>query len=365
MKIGILTFHRAHNYGAVLQCYALKEVLRNMGHDVYVIDYRQPDIESFYRFHSVISFQNVRSRNLIRFLASLIIAPYRDIRRFILRGKYKRIFNDFQHRRLNLSEKCLESIPEDYDRYVIGSDMLWAYDVESGKYDSFYLGEFMHNPGSKIIGYAISGTPDSFRRLGVEQGFRFLENFDSISIREKTLAEIVRSYSNKEIACCIDPTLLTTKELWMDFMREKWSKKKYVVTYYLRISGKDRQNIDSKIKRFANNNDLEIINIDASNSLTPVDVEEFVSIIGNAQYVVTDSFHGVVFSLIFERPLHAICLYDSHDARYVDILKTIGADELIADISFTPCIPQIDYKALNERINSFKSESLEFLRRSI
>lgn len=365
MKIGILTYHRAYNYGAVLQCYALQEVLKHMGHDVYIIDYRQPEIEAFYKFKSCYSrekWQNKKIPASVKYIVSCII---KDLRNYIFHYRFKTLFESFQKHFFSLTQKTTTSIPCGFDRYFIGSDMLWAYDVATSKFDPFFLGEFIHNKESKIVGYAISGTPDSFHRLGEERHFEFIKNFDYLSVREKALSDIIKEYTGKIISCCIDPTLLTTKELWSNITYQNRRGRKYIVTYYLRVPGESRKGLNGKIRELAKDNNLDIINIDASGSTCPRSVRDFVTLIKDAQYVVTDSFHGVVFSLIFERPFHALRLRDSHDARYVDILKTINAEDLAVDIDYNPFFPCIDYTSLNENIALFRENSISFIRNSL
>lgn len=361
MKIGILTYHRAYNYGAVLQCYALKEVLTRIGHDVYVIDYRQPDIERFYKFKTSFLLVNNKNLSFAKRILNLFLTPIRDLKNIIIHYRFKKVFEGFQKRRLNLTSIYVSDIPDDFDAYIIGSDMLWAYDATTLKFESKYLGQFIRKSESKLIGYAISGTPDSFRKLGDEMCFDFLSNFDAFSVRERSLANIVTAYTGKDVVCCIDPTLLTTKDIWRDFTFTKPRKKKYIVTYYLRLSGVKKNELNAKLTKLATQQGFEIINIEVKGSKMPISVESFVSIIKDAQYIVTDSFHGVVFSLIFGRPLHALKLNDSHDTRYVDILHTIGADDLVVDYNFMPYIPSIDYEKLNITLEQFRKSSMDFL----
>ena len=87
--------------------------------------------------------------------------------------------------------------------------------------------------------------------------------------------------------------------------------------------------------------------------------------IGSADYIITDSFHGMVISMIFERPFHAMTFNDAHDMRYVDILKRIGLDEAIATPDYIPYIPQIDYSQVNKNIESFRQSSLQYLNDSL
>lgn len=156
MRIGILTFHRAHNYGAVLQCYALQEVLKSMGHEVLVIDYRQPFIEAIY---SPFNFHRLKG---------LLLHPrgiYRYVRSISQRLRKRRIYTAFQNKHLRLTKPRQKNIPEDFERYVIGSDQLWGLHCLGGIADDVYLGNFKHKSQSKIMGYAISTNLNSLKAL--------------------------------------------------------------------------------------------------------------------------------------------------------------------------------------------------------
>lgn len=364
MRIGILTFHRAYNYGAVLQCYALKEVLKKMGHDVQVIDYRQPYIEKAYKYHFSFSEERMKEMSIIKVPFYIGLCIYRDIKQYFIIKKKKKVFESFQDRYLDLTVDCKTTIPSDFDRYVIGSDMLWSDECMGHSFDDIYLGKFQHKEDSRIIGYAISGTPNSFEKLGKETEFDFLSNFYSLSVREKTLSNIINNITGKTVPQCIDPTLLTTKDLWSSLVEENIGKRnhKYLVTYFLRRV--DRSVYD-RINNYAKNNGYEVVDIDVSPYAIPISVKKFVSTIANANYIVTDSFHGMVFSMIFERPFHAMTFNDAHDMRYVDILKRIGLDEAIATPDYLPYIPQIDYSQVNKNIESFRQSSLQYLNNSL
>lgn len=362
MKIGILTFHRAHNYGAVLQCYALEETLRSLGHEVYVIDYRQPEIEAEYMFHRSISYHKLITCNLISAFRYLCSCVYNDVRSYRVIKEKVIIFDSFQQKYLNIDSRSKKSVPLDYDVYIIGSDMLWANDCMKGKFDKIYLGQFKRNNKSTVLGYAISGTPASFDLLAEQTNFQFLSNFKAISIREKVLKDIIDSHVGGNIKQCIDPTLLTTKDLWSNIVNKKWSNKKYIVTYFIR---KRNKYIVDSANQLAERHGFEIVDIDVSRYAHPITVEDFVSLIAYAQYVVTDSFHGIVFSMIFERPFQALKLNDAHDARYVDVLKRLGLSKLTITVDSVLKIPAIDYNAVNNEIKEFRQSSLNFLKNNL
>ena len=157
MKLGILTFHGAHNYGAVLQCYALQEVLTKMGHDVYVIDYRQPYINEVYK---IFSFQ-ILKRKMKNLGAVADYVRYNIFRASAIK-KRREHFEEFTSKYLNLTLPCdAESVPVDFDAYIIGSDQVWSQVCTGGDFDDVYFGKFRRNEDSRVIGYAISSNPAS------------------------------------------------------------------------------------------------------------------------------------------------------------------------------------------------------------
>ena len=360
MKIGILTFHRAHNYGAVLQCYALKETLRKMGHDVYVIDYRQPDIEHVYSFPRSLRLDKFIATPFALKLSYIVKHILLDIVRIPNYFHRKGVFQRFRNKYLNLTCK-VSSIPNNFDAYVIGSDMLWADDCMCGHFEKNYMGDFTHKEDSKVVAYAVSGTPKSFQKCADIYNYSFLDNFDAISVREESLAEIVRANCKRNIHVCIDPTLLTGKDTWRPLVNNKWSNRKYILTYYLRVQGEQRINIDKKVYSLAKTLGYEIIDLDINPVSRYLEVEDFVSVIASAQLIVTDSFHGIIFSMIFNRPFNAICLNDSHDARYTDIIKKLGIKETLRSTEDTFFIPNIDYNIVNKNIHDFQLSSINYI----
>ena len=147
MRIGILTFHRAHNYGAVLQCYALQEILKGKGHDVQVIDYHQPWIEDQYDLLS----WNMFKRNTGS-VSQLFKYVKGNLKKWMLAPEKAKNFRDFREQFLNLSLPCMDVMPQGYDCYVIGSDQLWSLHCLGGEQDKMYLGGFDRPAGSRLVG---------------------------------------------------------------------------------------------------------------------------------------------------------------------------------------------------------------------
>ena len=354
MKIGILTFHRAHNYGAVLQCYALQEVLKSMGHDVQVIDYRQPFIEDVYRTFNIRRFCRLalkHQKQALRYLAHISN-----------RITAKHHFESFANQYLSLSKEAdAFHIPCDYDVYVIGSDQVWNSSLTGG-FDRIYWGEFQHKSSSNIIGYAISTSISDLIKLKRSLVKKHISNFDSLSVREESLS----SYLEKEGICkkstiCLDPTLVADKNIWNSIVSNRTENKRYVLIYQAREYEKIPDLLRLKAKCLAEKEDLEIVDL-SSKKYSP---KEFVEFFRYASCVITTSFHGIVFSVIFNRPLYAIALGDGHDDRYTNLLKSLGAESLIVTPEFVPQrIPEIP-AGINDRISALREDSVSFLEESL
>ena len=344
----------------MLQCFALKETIRQMGYDVQVIDYRQPQIENSYRYHYIF---DKKESNGFGALLYLLRQQLANIYHFYLYIRKRYYYTTFQKSYLSLSCRCNRSSIPTYDCYVIGSDMLWDSRCLNGQYDDVYFGDFNRNSTSTIVGYAISGSQVSLSKCVDNQGrLPFINNFNALSIREEILTSFVKKFTNKDIITCIDPTLLADKSIWDQLIKDHWMNKNYIVTYYIRIDKAHQLKINERLKKIAKNEGCEIINIDAHH---PMSINNFVSILKYSRYLVTDSFHGIVFSLIFQRNFSAIKLNDSHDDRYVDLLKKLELEELIVDLDFTPSIPYIDYTRVETLLSVLKQNSFEYLEKNL
>lgn len=356
MKIGILTFHRAHNYGAVLQCYALQETLKRMGHDVQVIDYLQPWIEDFYDlFGWNMLKRNSRSASMLfRYLKG-------SLKKWIFAPEKARNFRAFRDGFLNLSLPCRDVMPQDYDCYIIGSDQLWSLHCLGGEQDRIYLGDFLRPEGSRLVGYAISADMKSV--LASEDILREnVSRFDALSMREREVAEAVSEITGCRCDVCLDPTLLTDASLWNPLLAEV-GKEEYVLMYEVRWNPQTKGKLRKKAEELAVAIGPHCKVIDLTRVNRPV--TEFVSLFRNASHVVTTSFHGIVFSIIFGVPFYAFPLWGGYDIRYIELLKSLGAEDRLVDFDAEMVPLQMDFAPIKERLAFRQAESLAFLEKSL
>lgn len=347
MKIGILTFHRAHNYGAVLQCYALQEVLKGMGHDVEVIDYRQPWIESFYKPFSI-KYSCRRLHSIRSVLGYVCGYPHRKK----VTDKKKLIFESFSQKYLNISkEKYDPDIIGKYDCFVIGSDQLWSLNCIGDRFDKIYFGNIKKKKTAIIMGYAISSNESSIKQVPLE----IIRNFEFLSLREAEYSEYLSKLTTKKIETCVDPTLLLCKDQWNKLCKEN-ENGDYIAVYQVR-SPQGRNVIISKASNLARKYGYNVIDI---NEINP-SVDDFVSIIRNARCVLTSSFHATVFSIIFKTPFYSFLLNDGKDARYENLLRLMKMEDNMIDVSENvETIPCMEYN-LEENLIIITQASRRFL----
>lgn len=360
MKIGVLTFFCAHNYGAVLQCYALLHTLKSLGYEAEVINYKPKYLEDQYRIFNIHRFI---SRNPIKIVKNIL----REILMLKVRiSRYQR-FDDFITRYLCISEQ--KGVVGKYDVYIMGSDQIWNPGF-SGGFDPVYFGCFTFEKGvRKYISYAASmGATDlsdeekDFYRIN-------LQKFDAISVRENHLQSLLQPLSKQVIYSVLDPTFLLSEVVWDSILvRPRCKGKKYVLVYQVR---EDAYTIEAA-ESIASQIGAEVMTVCAAPSrhwdaslIKDASPCEFLGLIKYAMCIVTTSFHGTAFSIIYNKPFYCIRLNDNGDSRVDSLLKDLSLQDRMVDrgerINFQP----IDYGKCNVAIAQKKEESVNFLKKSI
>ena len=318
MKIGILTFHNADNYGAVLQCYALQEHLKKIypNDEVYVIDYRNSLIERSYK---PICLRKSLKQNVTQFLH----LPH------VLKCRTK--FKDFRKKYFNIGRAEFS----DYDIIYYGSDQIWNPEI-TGE-DLMYFGKGFHG---KKIAYGVSDGGE----LTISDEIRTLLNsFDKILCREESLLQRLKNENiSAPVETVCDPVFLLSKDQWKKFARTP-IQKKYILAYMManRIDFNDSA---EKIGKILHKKVVQIVYIKALKKIfykkqkiveciTP---EQFVGYIANSNFVLTTSFHGTAFSILFEKPFYVLS-FERRAERIKDLLKERGLEscfvnEIPADI---------------------------------
>lgn len=317
---GILTLSAAQNYGAVLQAYSLCEYLNKNYSNTEIINFIPKfitDIKGKYSFFAV---DKSNIFNMIRsVLISIIGLPMAVMRTYR--------FDKFRKNYCRYSSESYRDIysGKDYDVYVVGSDQV--FNLRLTKND---INFFLPNIKDKKVSYAASlGVSE----LSLEEAKILKENltlFSELSIREKTGRRLVSELLDREIFQHIDPVFLHTRDEWCKLARERLIKNRYILIYTFR--GFDKAcAFATKIAP-----DCQIVNITHSprkkkgNTLSfrIAGPREFLSLIRFADYVITDSFHGMAFSILFEKKFNVLP-FEGTSSRMEDLLMAIGLDNRI------------------------------------
>ncbi|WP_421918639.1 polysaccharide pyruvyl transferase family protein [Marinifilum sp.] len=354
-KIGILTFHFANNYGAVMQTYALYNCLLELGY--------QPTI-----INRIPNYSNFLLKTLKRRLNKLFISFFSHSFTLFRRENFKSITN------VIASNKKMKDVSHMFDTIIVGSDQIWRMDYTEGLDYNYFL-DFADENVNKIS-YAASFGKDSF--CGSEENKRrvreLLSHFDSVSVREDSAVQICKNVFNIESQHVLDPTLLL--ENYSDIISDKEEKnlEEYIATYFLDSSVhkldvaakmSSRFKIKTKnIYRKSNKNfSLRNISFPLSDYSFPK-VESWLGGIKRSSYVVTDSFHGVIFSILFEKQFVCIGNKERGLSRITSLLKMFELDnrlvlegEKLNEKNFDT----IDYEKTNRILRKKRKESLDFM----
>lgn len=362
-KIGQLTFHASHNYGSVLQAYALSKELQLLGFQTEFINLRP---ESQKQAYKIIRKSDKGIHRLFRYLIYPILAKRaREYERFITRV-------------LPISSKEYSSTEElkkeifNYDVYLCGGDQIWnpvCQDFET----AYYLQFLNEKDCAKKIAYAPSFGRAEFDKKTMKKISNWIEKFDSISVRELSGANLVRRLTNKNIQMVCDPVILLKKSEWEKLAVRPKYKRPYILVYFLENNHGSRSL--TEYLRKITGYDVVIFNEYIRDFIKPyhkaysASPEEFVGLFMNASFVYTNSFHGTAFATIFEKPfISAIAenqesAVNNNDSRKIDYLKKIGLEDRLYTTG-TPTreyLLNIDYSQASKTLYEFRKESLEYL----
>lgn len=364
-KVGIITYHGSHNYGSVLQSYALQTALENYGYTTQIINLRTNEQREMYK---IISKKNNWKYNFIRFL-------------FYIDNKVKyNKFENFISNTLNVTEdefntsSQLKANAPLFDAYITGSDQVWNMNVPH--FDDVYFLTFTPQD-SKKIAYAPSFGTTFFSEEVRTKLAKLIGSIDFLSVREEEGATLINELCNREAKVVADPTLLLTSEDWSKIAVKPKYRRPYILCYFLENNNGDRSYIESLQRKTGY--DVVILNdyirdvIKGYKRQFNAGPLDFVGLFKNASFIYTNSFHGTVFSTIFEKPfLTAVGNKENRtvnntDSRKLNFLASIGLlDRAIQGGStLSEGLLNIDYTFARKQISLLREDSLSYLINSL
>ncbi len=361
MKIGILTFHFACNYGAVLQCYALQKYLSDAGHEVEVIDYRPASVAGGYRWFDPRRFWGATPAKFWRKTSSEIK---------VIGGRKRRYasFDAFVRTRLNLSGPVKDTdgmslLAGDYDLIIAGSDQIWNRKLTGGT-DPLYWGAFLRSGKTAMVSYAAS-MEDGLDGITEAEVRKYLPRFNALSVREASLAQKLKALlPHTDVAVTADPTLLLRTEQWDEISAPALTDVPYLLFYQVRKSVKAYE----LARNLAERKGLKLVCLSAkvelenSMEVAAASPEEFISLFRHASYVVTTSFHGTVFSVVFRKEFVCPLVDDGKNSRQDSLLSALGLGNRIADDHACTDLPAIDWSKVETARAGMLEQSYGFLK---
>ncbi len=363
MKIGILTYHRAENYGALLQAYALRTFLQQQGHEVSFVDYWPKYHVEHYRIFSPVKFKKLGVKGKINYLFVSLLW-------FIPKYKRKHRLEKFMCNRLQLdgSIKYLndKDVTEPYDLVVYGSDQIWRrQSIHNKDYNPWYFGAANVVSKKKITYAASMGIIDT-NEQDDEHIKEWLKNFDALSVRELDLKKYVEKLGYRAQLVC-DPTFLLSKKEWSK-LYQSVENGKYILFYNL-LNSSESLKFANALSRLTGlpvkeiNMEFNLKHIFSKRYFTCASVEQFLQLIEGAEYVVSNSFHGVAMSLIFEKQFWAVG-FGAKASRVVSLLNSVGLSERFCRGEEVPLtLPCIKYdEPMKKRLNDMVFNSMLYLK---
>lgn len=318
MKISIITLHSVCNYGTQLQALATQEKLKEYFDEIEFINYKRFDT---YGKGLIKSYSKNSLLRLVAFLPTYY--------------KWKKVFGNFQKKYLNinpreyLNQNDLNNYIDDADIYMTGSDQVWNTGWNGGVIPAFYL-NFI-NDNKPRYAYASSFGKNKLTDDEVKESKKYIDKFRKISVREASGVDILKKqYKYENVINIIDPTLVITPEVWRKYEKPCKIKDDYILIYSLNKNNK----LDKYAKDLAKKTGLKLYRfctrydqiLKTGKGIVIPEILDFVTLVDNAKYVITDSFHATAFSI--NMGTEPICIYPSnYSGRISEFLKLVDCQD--------------------------------------
>lgn len=352
MKVGIITFNFAQNWGAVLQGYALQRFIQQKlsaeNHDVKLIYWEQENNSLFMPVKTV--------KNGIHSLLH-IGQCYNRVKRF----------HEFRVTMSPFTEPCFDSeklkaLNDSFDCFITGSDQVWS--VSDNMKQCLFL-DFVGDQKKKIS-YAASFGATQIDKKYEEVIAPLIERLDYVSVREDSGKKIISRFSNRDVSVCLDPVFLLSKSEWSEVAGAMpVISGKYVFVYPTQITKEFCALIKAAKKAMPDLQFISLYYVPGCRTLKSVGPREFVNLIMNAQYVIATSFHATAFSIIFNKNF-CVVPHSTTGSRMIDLCKLIGLDDAVIspgceNVRFC----SLNYSKSNQKLVERISASEQYLREAL
>ena len=354
MKVGILTYHRSLNFGAMLQATALRKSMEGLGYNTAYIDYWPDHQEEMYRLFKFKRFKTMDIKHKCRYIIHFILILCPEL---LKRYHFMVFYNK------NI-KKYLKPASTHFDAIIYGSDQIWRWQNDLIGYNKVYFGD---NDFDTNIHIAYGASMGELPQTDEKTKFllKYIKKLNYIAVREKSLQTYLNNVGVSDIALVLDPTLLLNKTQWDKMInKKKIIRKPYLLLYDLQKTAFDY----NEVYLFARKRGLKIINIIRIEKINirqgdrrtdgPI---EFLNLVKYASFVVTSSFHGMVFSILFNKQFLSSFI-DNQDRA----LSLLGELDLmncyISDGSKLPDnVEDVNWEEVNDRLQKLREFSLNYI----
>ena len=377
MKVGILTIQKSSNYGACLQCYALYKYIEHLGYKCEIIDLHRPGVKH-QSYHSSKRFRPFRysfKKVLVDIIKRLFGSNIEDKypRSTIRMDKIMRFNNQMSYSCSYESPDDLYKNPPIYDLYLSGSDQIWNPSMRFGLEPYFLT---FAPQGSIKMSYATSVGLSNLNETEKKAFKLWLEDYSSISVREISAQQLLSSFINKEIEQVQDPSFLLTRDEWLKISIPPKIQKPYILLFTLEFSN----NLLRYVEQLKKESGLEIVYLCWRQPVNPIadyivekdaGIEEFLGYIEKAFLVITNSFHGTVFSLILgSNNFFSYVGGSKRGSRIVDLLYQFHVENHLLNENLCQTYEELqncvmNHDMIHELIKSERSRSCTYLKKAL
>jgi hypothetical protein len=365
MKVAIITLHRVFNYGSVLQAYATQKVIESLGHEVEVIDYITEQRTNRVLFLSVPDF--IKKDFLHKYNYILL----KSISVLMKKASFGRFINQNMKltKRKYISAQDLQNNPPVAEVYITGSDQVWNSQYNKGIDKGFFL-DFAPDNCMKIA-FVSSFGKGNLSPEESEETKRLIHRYDAISVREDTALKILEGLMYSNAVCLIDPTLQIEREHWLGLAAKRLVKEKYLLLMLL-------YNEDNGATEYAQNiarqRGLKVVKLSWEyKKPSGVDIlmthrspQEFLSLFQHAEFIVTNSFHGLTFSINLNKQF-IVVPRNEFNTRIESLLRLVHLeDRMISEVSQLPeANKSIKYDTVNSILDNERQKAKLFLKEAL
>lgn len=374
MKIGIVTQPLVNNYGGLLQNFALQTVLRNLGHDAITIDQRvfppEKPIVFIYRNASVFV------RNIVKTIlrrGEIKELPYFRKRKVSYPSIENKNFIDqyIKHTPIVYGKKQTRKLCRQMgiNAYIVGSDQVWRKNMNSRMANNFL--DFTEEQNVVRISYAASFGIDkwNFSKSETSKFKSYLKKFNAVSVRETSAVKLCRKYFEVDATCVLDPTLLLKATEYNKILEvDSESNEKFLFAYMLDMTEEKKRFISNIADQRKLN--VKLVSLASNSSESIPSVQKWLSLFRNSDFVICDSFHGMVFSIIYHKDFLAISNSGRGNARFYSLLELLGLDSRLVNEKQTESyennsVQTIDWNMVDNKLEDLRSASIKFLQNNL